>query len=101
MQMENESMRYCFYNLDGDAETPVYAGIADIADLGPLLINLVGVGHPYWLFEDENIGMQILLADAIAIDFTDAPVCSSNIVTNRQLAATCLANPPTGKITIV
>lgn len=84
--------KYVVYGLDGDAELPVLATVPNTTDLGIALISVVGVGYPYWAF--ESLPAEILGADSIGADFTDAPLCNADAQTNRNNLAGLYASPP-------
>ncbi len=84
-------MKYVVYGLDGDPEVPMLAVCANSADMGPLLVSIVGDGNPFYAF--ESIPVEIAMADELGADFNGAPLCSSNHQTNRNRVADQFANP--------
>jgi hypothetical protein len=55
---------------------------------GAIIKQIVGVGNPYWIWSSIPSGT------VIAADFTDAPICSSDVSVNNANAAPLLADPP-------
>lgn len=84
-------MKYVVYGLDGDPELPMLASCANNADMGPLLINIVGSGNPFYAF--ESIPVEIAMADELGANFNGAPLCSSDEQTNRLAVAAQYAAP--------
>lgn len=80
------------YPLDGDPELPVYANCLSSTDMGPYLVNLVGVGNPCFVF--ETLPSEVLLADPLAANFNTGLIVSSDYQTNRLAAAAMFASPP-------
>ena len=58
-------------------------------DQGLYVINIVGVGKPFWIWPS----LPYPAATIIGCDFTDAPICTSNSVTNNALIAAITATP--------
>lgn len=86
-----ETMKYVIYGLDGDPELPMLAAAVNNADMGPLLISIVGSGNPFYAF--ESVPSAILLADELGANFNGAPLCSSDEQTNRLAVAAQYAAP--------
>lgn len=84
-------MKYVVYGLDGDPEVPMLAVCANSADMGPLLISIVGDGNPFYAF--ESIPVEIAMADELGADFNGAPLCSNDHQTNRLRVAAQYASP--------
>lgn len=57
-------------------------------DQGPIIKTIVGVGNPYWIWSSIPAGK------VIGADFTNAPICSSDVAVNTANAAPLLADPP-------
>lgn len=87
----NDMSRWFVYCLDGDPEMPCLGNCLNTTDMGPFLVNLVGEGNPYYAF--ETLPVEILTADAIAVNFNGAPLCSGDWQTNRIAVADQFANP--------
>lgn len=54
---------------------------------GAIIKQIVGVGNPYWIWNDLPGGQLA------AVDFTDAPIASSDVSVNNANAAPLLATP--------
>lgn len=86
-----EMAKYIVYGLDGDPELPMLNICQNSTDMGPYLVNVVGVGYPFYAF--ETLPAEILGADSIGANFNDAPLCSSDYQTNRNTVAAQYADP--------
>lgn len=82
---------WAFYGLDGDPELPCYANCPSSTDLGPYLVNLVGVGNPCYVRSDFPSGLDP--AGDLGANFNDGIVISADFQTNRINAATQIASP--------
>jgi len=90
---EDTDMKRVVYGLDGDPEVPVIAGVPNNVDMGAQLITLVGVGNPYWVWNDPDLISAILTANDIGADFSGAPVCSDDEQDNRDTVIYQIAHP--------
>ena len=79
------------YGLDGDPELPCIGSCPNNTDMGPYLVNLVGVGNPYFAF--ESLPSQILTADSIGANFNTGVLCSADYQTNRNNVVAQFASP--------
>jgi hypothetical protein len=84
--------RYVVYPLDGDPETPVYATCLNTTDMGPYLVNEVGVGNPCFVFAELPI--EVLTADPLAANFNTGLLVSADYQTNRLAVVAMLESPP-------
>lgn len=82
---------WTFYPLDGDPEFPCVANCPGNTDLGPFLVNLVGIGNPCYL--TTSIDPALATADELGANFNDGIIISSDFQTNRVNAAAQIANP--------
>jgi hypothetical protein len=80
------------YGLDGDPELPCYSNCPSTTDMGSFIVNLVGVGNPYFTF--TSLPSEVLLADPLVANFNTAPLCSSDYQTNRNNVAVMIETPP-------
>ncbi len=55
---------------------------------GAIIKQLAGVGNPFWIWSTIPSGT------VVAADFTDAPICSSDVAVNNASAVPLLADPP-------
>ncbi len=92
MTEETEMAKYIVYLLDGDPELPCINSAHNTADMGPLVLTVVGQNNPYFAF--EVLPHAILTADAIGVNFNSAPLASSDYQTNRNNVASMFSNPP-------
>jgi hypothetical protein len=91
-QGDTELARYVVYGLDGNSAEPVYGTCLNTTDMGPYIVNLVGVGNPYFAF--ETLPTEILAADSLGANFNTGVLCSSDYQTNRNNVAAQYADPP-------
>lgn len=84
--------RYIVYGLDGDPEIPCINSVHYTADMGPLVLSVVGDGYPYFAF--ETLISAILTANEIGVNFNSAPLASSDYQTNRNNVAAMFNMPP-------
>ena len=92
MTEEAAMARYIVYGLDGDPEFPCLNVCLNSTDMGPYVINVVGVGNPFMAF--EALPTEILTADAIGANFNGSPLASADWQTNRLTVAALYADPP-------
>lgn len=84
--------RYVIYGLDGDPELPCLATCPNATDMGPYIVNLCGVGNPYFAF--ESLPTEILAADSLGANFNTGALCSADFQTNRNNVAAMYLTPP-------
>lgn len=91
-----ESMsKYIVYGLDGDPTFPCLNVMPNNADMGPMVLNVVGAGYPYYAF--QTLPTAILMADELGANFNGAPLANTDYQVNRNTVAAQFANPvPTG-----
>ncbi len=92
MTEEPEMAKYIVYLLDGDPELPCINSAHSSAEMGPLVLTVVGEGNPYFAF--ETLPYAILTADAIGVNFNSAPLASADYQTNRNNVSSMFATPP-------
>jgi hypothetical protein len=92
MTEETEMSKYIVYGLDGDPELPCINSAHNSADMGPLVLTVVGAGNPYFSF--ETMDMAVLTADEIGANFNTAPLASTDYQTNRNNVDAMWADPP-------
>jgi hypothetical protein len=92
MEEETEVSKYIVYGLDGDPEVPCLSVAHNTADMGPLVLSVVGEGFPYFAFTE--LPSAILTADEIGANFNSAPLASSDYQTNRNNVSVMYSSPP-------
>lgn len=60
---------------------------------GQLVKTLPGVGKPFYMFAN-------LTGTLLAVDFTDAPIVSTDVAANNAAIDEMIANPPLDKLTM-
>jgi hypothetical protein len=89
---EDDMAKYIVYGLDGDPDIPCLASAHWSADMGMLVLSIVGAGNPYFSF--DTLPIEILTADELGADFSTAPLASSDYQTNRDIIAAMWSDPP-------
>jgi hypothetical protein len=76
----------CVKTIGGVEALRVFTTVA--GQQGAIIKQIVPLGTPYWIFSSIPAGT------VVAADFTDAPLCSSDVSENNANAAPLLAVPP-------